>query len=421
MVSSGQRVNALIPLLLLVICSCSEKGMDNYEKAEAYRKIGEYEKAVTEYQLAIEINPTKAEFYFGLAQVHKLQGNLNEALKRCKQATKLAPDSNDYLSKYNYLKGLTLCNKGQYKEAISFLRKAHDSPKDSLLLKIKEHYIAVSRREFSRGKYRNSEEALLNAQNTGQTGDVLFYEISKVYGKLRDKAKRIEYLKKAISKNQQETKYHFELGNIYYSDRNYELAINEFGEAGNYRNAKSSLLSSKQKLNQQLEKRANQYYTSAKAYFRKKSRTYQILKTAISDIEQALSILPQNRKYFDLKYKLLKEELLVAKEGNDYVKMAVEDWGTITEDYSYQEKRSLQVWIYNTSSYVYHVNPNHFTMVGIDGYSYHYDGGDFPAVDLQPGTKTSGSLLFATRSEPRKLIYNNSRVGTISREFPVRR
>lgn len=175
----------------------------------------------------------------------------------------------------------------------------------------------------------------------------------------------------------------------------------------------------KAKVEERKLKEANQWYVKAKQYFRKKSRNYSELTEAKRNIDSALRIRPKNKKFMNLNYKLLEEELHYY-DGNAYIKMAVYDSGLHYETYSGERQRALYVYIKNTSSKAYHVNPNHFTMVGVDNYSYHYDGGTFPAVDLQPGTETKGSLYFPTTSKPKRLVCDNLSAGRISRDFPIR-
>ncbi|MCK4223786.1 MAG: tetratricopeptide repeat protein [candidate division Zixibacteria bacterium] len=416
------RIGILVVVLsigILSLMSCSERGMDNYKKAEAFRKIGEYEKAITEYKVAIELDPANAQFYFGLALVYEIQGDFDNALKRYEQAIKLSPENKEYLSKYNLVKGMILLFNENYEEATTFLTNTTDPKKDSLLLRIKDYFVVVAGNDYSEGRYRNSEKALQNALKTGLSDDSVFYALSKTYDKLGDNKAAIEYLKRAISQNPKKGIYHYDLGNIYLSDKKYDIAINEFEKAADYRDAGKLLSLCKRKIEEQKQGEAEKHYIAAKKYFSKKSQSSYELEEAKNNVGRALSISPETKRYIDLRYRLLVEELRFF-QGNALIQMAVQDKGIHTESYTYERKRSLYVWIRNTSSSAYHVNPNHFTMVGLDGYSYHYDGGSFPAVDLQPGTQTRGFLYFPTTSKPKKLICDNFRAGTISRTFPVR-
>jgi hypothetical protein len=103
-------------------------------------------------------------------------------------------------------------------------------------------------------------------------------------------------------------------------------------------------------------------------------------------------------------------------EGNDQIMMAV-------EIQQYKPLR-LYVRIKNVSSVVRHANPGYFTLISIPGNShsvssYTYDlSRFFDAVTLQPGTETSGSIIFNTLDKPKKLVYSEIMGTSISREFP---
>jgi hypothetical protein len=136
---------------------------------------------------------------------------------------------------------------------------------------------------------------------------------------------------------------------------------------------------------------------------------------AIAKIESALKILPSSKKGQAL---LLKASLdkLRCYQGNNQVQMAIQ-----IKDY---QPLRLHVWIKNVSGDVRHANPNHFTLVTVDGRSYSVSTETyglysyFDAVDLQPGTETSGDIMFDTYSKPKKLVYSELLGTTISRDFP---
>jgi predicted lipid carrier protein YhbT/RNA polymerase subunit RPABC4/transcription elongation factor Spt4 len=105
---------------------------------------------------------------------------------------------------------------------------------------------------------------------------------------------------------------------------------------------------------------------------------------------------------------------------NAYIRMAVKDLGLHYKTSRHKGQRSIHVWLLNKTHKAYHVDPNDFTMVGLNNHSYHYDGGTFLAVTLQPGTKTSGYLYFPTTLKPKRLVFDNLWAVRISSDFPVR-
>lgn len=138
---------------------------------------------------------------------------------------------------------------------------------------------------------------------------------------------------------------------------------------------------------------------------------------AISSCEQLVNTHPEIK---DIPSYLLRAKLskLRCYEGNGNVSMAVQ----ITE---YQPLK-LHIWIKNNSQEVRHANPNNFTLVTVGGRSYSPSTETyglsryFDAVDLQPGTETSGNIIFDTYDKPKILVYKEMLGATISREFPFK-
>ena len=136
---------------------------------------------------------------------------------------------------------------------------------------------------------------------------------------------------------------------------------------------------------------------------------------AIENCNFAKKYIPNSDKAKDI---ILKAQIkkLSCYEGNSKIQMAI-------KIIKYQPL-TLYVWIKNISNEVRHANPNHFTLVTVKGVSlsvstetyglYKY----FNAVDLQPGTETSGYLIFDTYDLPKKLVYSELLGTTVERMFP---
>ncbi len=251
----------LFMAFIVMFISCSPKGIDSYERAEAFRKIGEYEKAIVEYKAAIESNPANAQFYSGLALVYEIHGDLDNALERYEHASKLSPENKHYLSKYNLVKGMLLLSSRNYEEAVPFLVKTTDSKKDSLLSEIKTYYVELARNECSAGRYGDSERALRIAlypvfQNIGISNDNLFYLLSEICDKQGDNVGRIRNLRMAISQNPRKKLYHYDLGKLCLSAKDYRVAMWEFEEAGDYKDASRLHNLCKQRIEEEKQKEA---------------------------------------------------------------------------------------------------------------------------------------------------------------------
>jgi hypothetical protein len=136
---------------------------------------------------------------------------------------------------------------------------------------------------------------------------------------------------------------------------------------------------------------------------------------AIRKSEYAIGVWPSSTKAKNILLKA-KIEKLACFEGDSKIQMAIR-----IVDY---RPLKLSVSIKNVSNEVRHANPNNFTLVTVDGRSYSVSSETyglyryFDAVDLQPGTETSGSIIFGTYAKPKKLVYSELIGSTISREFP---
>ena len=146
-----------------------------------------------------------------------------------------------------------------------------------------------------------------------------------------------------------------------------------------------------------------------------KSNKCEEIEKAIENYRFALKHLSDTKNAADL---LLNTQLnkLQCYEGNSNIKMSI-------QIFEYQPL-TLIVWIKNVSDKVRHANPNNFTLVTIAGQSFSVStktyslGRCFDAVDLQPGTETSGAIIFDTYDKPKKLVYSELLGTTIERAFP---
>jgi uncharacterized MnhB-related membrane protein len=137
--------------------------------------------------------------------------------------------------------------------------------------------------------------------------------------------------------------------------------------------------------------------------------------SAIRKSEAVLGMIPSSARATRV---LLNAKIkrLLCFEGNNQIKMAIQ----ILE----YNPLKLYVSIMNVSKEVRHANPGYFTLVTVDNRSYGVSTETyglskyFDAVDLQPGTQTSGRIIFDTYSKPKKLVYEELLGSTISRGFP---
>lgn len=90
----------------------------------------QYEKAVAEVELAVDLSPNDADARAHMANIFNYVGKREEAINLSRQAIRLNPFPQSY---YFTFLGEALCLAGQYEEAIKAYKKAlHLNPKDSL-------------------------------------------------------------------------------------------------------------------------------------------------------------------------------------------------------------------------------------------------------------------------------------------------
>ena len=115
----------LILCLSLVACIAFVTGQD----AEAYVLRGDwysesenYEKAISEYNRAIEIDPQYADAYIGRGGVYQVKGELDKALADYDKAISINPNDGDaYLVRGGFLMDI-----GENQRAISDLERASE-------------------------------------------------------------------------------------------------------------------------------------------------------------------------------------------------------------------------------------------------------------------------------------------------------
>jgi superfamily II DNA helicase RecQ/superfamily I DNA/RNA helicase/tetratricopeptide (TPR) repeat protein len=80
-------------------------------------KLEDFQAALLAHEIAINLDSRNANAYNSRGMIHRLQGQLKEALNAFDEAIKLSKDG-DNLAGFYYNKGLTLCDFGRYDEAL---------------------------------------------------------------------------------------------------------------------------------------------------------------------------------------------------------------------------------------------------------------------------------------------------------------
>lgn len=93
-----------------------EKSREYLNKAYQFQMKGQFEEAIINYKLSLDLHPS-AEAHTFLGWTYSFLGDLDKAIEECKKAISLDPD---FGNPYNDI-GSYLIQKGEYDEALTYL------------------------------------------------------------------------------------------------------------------------------------------------------------------------------------------------------------------------------------------------------------------------------------------------------------
>jgi tetratricopeptide (TPR) repeat protein len=126
------------------------------DRGLTYRRKGEYDKAIADYDKAIQLNPKFAMAYSNRGTAYRQKHNYDKAIADCDQAIRLDPA---FVAAYNN-RGLTYGNKGDYDKAIADYDEAiRLDPKFAL---------AYHNRGYAYMRKRNFEKAIADCDQAIQ-------------------------------------------------------------------------------------------------------------------------------------------------------------------------------------------------------------------------------------------------------------
>ncbi|NEQ35854.1 MAG: tetratricopeptide repeat protein [Okeania sp. SIO3I5] len=192
------------------------------DRGIVYRKQGKYEKAIADYNQAIQINPEDADYYNNRGIVYKKQGEYEKALADYSQAIQLNPE---YHYAY-YNRGIAYDDLGEYEKALADYNQAIQiNPEDA------DYY---NNRGIVYKKQGEYEKALADYNQAIQINpeDADYYNgRGNVYSDQGEYEKALADYNQAIQLN---PKYHHAYnsrGLVYYNQRKYEKALANYNQA----------------------------------------------------------------------------------------------------------------------------------------------------------------------------------------------
>jgi Tfp pilus assembly protein PilF len=138
-----------------------------------YFNQGDYDTALSRFQMAIRHDSNYAPAYYGVAYVYSNEGKLDEAIKYYRETLKY---DKTYVYTYANL-GYALLQKEQFKEALQMLDKALEiDPKCG------EAYLSYANYYAYQGDWKQAEKSAREARKYGQIINPQFLKTLKEHG-----------------------------------------------------------------------------------------------------------------------------------------------------------------------------------------------------------------------------------------------
>jgi predicted Zn-dependent protease len=166
----------------------AQKAYEHYDKAEAYRKKGQYREALTEYGRALKLRSEMARPHHGIGLVYQVQGKYRPAIDEYKKAVRINPE---YVFAFNDM-GIAYMSIDRPGEAVSVLTKAIEI-------------------------YGNFDDAHAN--------------LGEAYYRLKQYSKAVEPLEMAVALNENHPRAHITLGLTYEAVGDTAKAVAEYEKA----------------------------------------------------------------------------------------------------------------------------------------------------------------------------------------------
>jgi tetratricopeptide (TPR) repeat protein len=159
----------------------------------AYRNKGEYDKAIASYEKAIKINPEKDEAYYNnMGIVYSNKGKYDKAIASYEKAIEINPEKDEA---YNNM-GFSYANKGEYDKAITSYKKAIEiNPKKD------EAYNNMGSAYYEKGEYDKAIASYKKAIEINPKYDSAYNNMGVAYAKQKNPEQVFEAWQKVFELN----------------------------------------------------------------------------------------------------------------------------------------------------------------------------------------------------------------------------
>lgn len=196
--------------------------LESYKSGAAYGKQGEYDRAIADFNRAIELNPKDAVAYYNRGNVYRKKGEYHRAISDYSKALEINPE---YTLAYK-ARGITYGEKEEYDRAIADYNRAIELNANDALAYFGRGYIYEKKREYDQA-ISNYDKAIEIDPKFGLSYNNRGVALSKK--KEYDKA--IADYSKAIQLNSRYDLAYCNRGYAYYGKGLYDQAISDYSKA----------------------------------------------------------------------------------------------------------------------------------------------------------------------------------------------
>ena len=214
--------NIFTLLLVLISCTAFSESLDSsfyyFEKGMEEKAARRYLVAAKNFDNAIKLNPNYTAAYIESGLVNKEMRRTDAAKQNFTKAFEL--DNNNEVAIKELME--LYFSYRQFQNAIDFAQKCKTCDN-------KDRVIGMS--YFQMEDYGKAEKILLNLIAKNPLDAEATYTLARTYLEMGLEGKAIPYYVKAIQLDGTKSKWHFELGLLYYNNDNYKNAVASFTKA----------------------------------------------------------------------------------------------------------------------------------------------------------------------------------------------
>lgn len=163
----------------------------NAQLGLGYMQKGQYKRAQSKLEKAINFNPDNAEAYHYKAELHRRLQEYDKAEENYKKSLDIDSKNANTLNNY----GIFLCDQGRYDEAYGYFKKIINDP---LYLYKADAYENLGMCSYRQGKLQQAEKAFQNALAINNKMSKSILKMAQLTFDRREKAEAYSYFKRYI-------------------------------------------------------------------------------------------------------------------------------------------------------------------------------------------------------------------------------